>query len=95
VPFFEPVPDGPGRFALFFAPLDPRPDTALPRGASDFAPLPFGVRDRAPVSLKVSLVGAPRFEARVYRRCVARAICFSSGELPGKLCSTHLPLRYG
>jgi hypothetical protein len=39
--FFAPVPDGPGRFALFFAPLDPRPDgVGRPRGASVFDPVP-------------------------------------------------------
>jgi hypothetical protein len=39
--FFAPVPEGPGRFALFFAPVDPRPDVAgRPRGASGFEPLP-------------------------------------------------------
>ena len=42
MPFFDPVPDGPGRFALFRAPVDRLPDVVfLPRGASGFAPWPF------------------------------------------------------
>ncbi|HEV3486046.1 MAG TPA: hypothetical protein VG106_11610, partial [Vicinamibacterales bacterium] len=40
-PFFDPVPDGPGRLPLFFFPLDPRPEVRpRPRGASGFAPCP-------------------------------------------------------
>jgi len=40
--FFDPVPEAPGRLALFFAPVDPRPDVCplRPRGASGFEPLP-------------------------------------------------------
>jgi hypothetical protein len=42
VPFFDPVPDAPGLFALFRAPVDPRPDVCpfRPRGASGFEPRP-------------------------------------------------------
>src|SRR4051812_34000365 len=39
--FFAPVPDGPARFALFFAPLDRCPDVwPLERGAAVFEPFP-------------------------------------------------------
>ena len=41
-PLLEPVPDAPGRLALFFAPVEPVPDVwpVRPRGASGFEPLP-------------------------------------------------------
>jgi hypothetical protein len=40
-PFLRPVPDGPGRFALFFAPLDRRfALRPVLRGASFFCPRP-------------------------------------------------------
>src|SRR5688572_30078193 len=41
-PFLDPVPDGPGRLALFFDPVDPRPDVSpLERGAFVFDPVPL------------------------------------------------------
>ncbi len=56
VPFFGPVPDAPGRFALFRAPVDPVPEVCPLRapGASGFEPRPFA----APRSLRV-LPGGP------------------------------------
>ena len=42
VPLGSPVPDAPGRLALFLAPLDPRPDVSpLERGAFVFDPFPL------------------------------------------------------
>jgi hypothetical protein len=47
VPFFEPVPDAPGRLALFLATLEPVPDVFLvARGASVFEPLPAPTASR-------------------------------------------------
>src|SRR3954471_17481128 len=41
--FFAPVPDAPGRFLLFRAPVEPRPDVCpfFPPGAAGFDPRPF------------------------------------------------------
>ena len=52
MPFFGPVPDAPGRFALFLAPVDPWPDVwpFRPRGASGFEPLPRPPPDSLPDS---------------------------------------------
>jgi hypothetical protein len=43
MPFFDPVPEAPGRLALFRAPLDPVPEVCplRPRGASGLDPVPF------------------------------------------------------
>ena len=42
IPFLGPVPDAPGRFLLFFAPLERRPDVSpRPCGAFGLDPLPL------------------------------------------------------
>ena len=72
VPFLDPVPDAPGRFALFRAPVEPCPEVCpfRPRGASGFDPLPLadacdlGGRPALPV-----LTGVGR---RVVREAVPR-----------------------
>jgi len=61
-----PVPDAPGRLALFFAPLDRCPDVApLPRGASGFAPLPF-------VPRRLSLRAMPNSSAATFSQTAFR-----------------------
>src|SRR5205085_9318370 len=41
MPFLGPVPEAPGRFLLFFAPVDPVPEVCAPRGASGLDPFPL------------------------------------------------------
>jgi len=63
------VPDAPGRLPLFFAPLDRCPDvTPLPRGASDFAPLPFVPRELSLRAMAELLRGDARKRHSACRR---------------------------